>query len=69
MPKKEVLDYFKSIEVDVQNGSSEALEFALRKFKKKMETSRILDEYSRRQFFVKPSLEKREKRKARLKYG
>lgn len=69
MPKKELLDHFKPVEVEVQNGSNEALEIALRKFKKKMEASKILDEYSKRQFFVKPSLAKREKRKARKKYG
>ena len=55
--------------VEVRDGSIEALEFALRKFKKKMEISKIIDEYKDRQYFIKPSLAKREKRKARLKYG
>jgi len=55
--------------VETKDGSLESLEQALRKFKKKVESSRRLDEYGKRQFFVKPSLAKREKRKARLKYG
>jgi len=57
------------VEVEVRNSSNEALEIALRKFKKKMETSKILDEFNKRQFYVKPSLAKRERRKMRAKYG
>jgi len=57
------------VSVEVRDGSMEALEFALRKFKKKMEVSKILYEYKDRQYFIKPSLAKREKRKSRLKYG
>lgn len=66
---KEILDNFKPLMVETKDGSLESLEQALRKFKKKVESSRRLDEYGKRQFFVKPSLAKREKRKARLKYG
>lgn len=57
------------VSVEVRDNSMEALEFALRKFKKKMEVSKLLDEYKARQYFIKPSLAKREKRKSRLKYG
>lgn len=66
---KEILDNFIPIMVETRDGSPEALEQALRKFKKKVESSKVLDEYGKRQFYVKPSLAKREKKKARLKYG
>jgi len=55
-----------SIQVEVIDGR---LDDALRKLKKKMEAAKILDEYSRRQYYIKPSLEKREKRKLRLRNG
>tara|TARA_Y100000004_G_scaffold108246_1_gene121429 strand:- start:321 stop:518 length:198 start_codon:yes stop_codon:yes gene_type:complete len=43
-------------------------EFALRKFKKKVKDSGILHELQQRQFYVKPSAIKRDKRaKARLR--
>jgi len=54
------------IKVDVINGR---LEEALRKLKKKMEAAKVIEEYKQRQYFTKPSLAKREKRKARKKYG
>jgi ribosomal protein S21 len=41
---------------------------ALRKFKKKMDIAGILDEYKRNQYYLKPSLKKREKRKINAKY-
>ena len=56
------------VSVEVRDGSMESLEFALRKFKKKMEVAKILDEYKAKQYFIKPSLAKREKRKTRIKY-
>ncbi len=54
-----------SVYVEVRGGR---LEEALRKLKKKMEVVKILDEYRRRQYYLKPSLKKREKRKASAKY-
>lgn len=54
------------IKVDVIDGR---LEDAIRKLKKKMEAAKIIEEYKQRQYFIKPSLAKREKRKARRKYG
>lgn len=43
-------------------------EDALRKFKKKMDIAGILDEFKRNQYYLKPSLKKREKRKLNAKY-
>lgn len=54
------------IAVDVVEGR---LDDALRRFKKKLESSKLMDEYKSKQFYLKPSLAKREKRKMRLKYG
>lgn len=44
--------------------SSENIDRALRRFKKKYERSGVLREFKKRTFFVKPSIEKRQ---ARLK--
>jgi len=55
-----------AVVVEVINGR---LDEALRKLKKKMEASKVLDEYKRRQYYLKPSLAKKEKRKASMKYG
>ena len=54
------------VAVDVIDGR---VDDAIRKFKKKMEIAKILDEYKRNQYYIKPSLAKREKRKASSKYG
>ena len=51
--------------VEINNGR---IEDALRKFKRKVDPAGILDEYKRRQYYLKPSLAKREKRKANAKY-
>jgi ribosomal protein S21 len=58
-----------AVEVEVSGNSIEALEFAIRKFRKKMEIARIMDEFNKRQFYLKPSLAKREKKKARNTNG
>jgi len=42
---------------------------ALRRLKKKLESAQVLEIYNKKQYYLKPSLEKREKRKARLRYG
>lgn len=54
-----------SVYVEVYKGR---LEEALRKLKKKMEAAKILDEFRKRQYYLKPCLKKREKRKASAKY-
>lgn len=54
-----------SVYVEVYRGK---LEEALRKLKKKVEAAKILDEFHKRQFYLKPSLKKREKRKENAKY-
>ncbi len=54
-----------SVIVEMSKGR---IEEALRKFKKKMDAAGILDEYRRREYYLKPSLAKREKRKANAKY-
>lgn len=48
------------VTVDVKNGN---IEGALKAFKKKVFISGHLDEYKKRQEYVKPSVIKREKRK------
>lgn len=54
-----------SLYVKVTNNK---VDFALRKFKKKVKDSGLMKEIQERQFYVKPSLEKRRKRmKARLR--
>ena len=54
-----------AIEVKVTNNK---YEFALRKFKKKVKDSGILHELQERQFYVKPSALKRDKKaKGRLR--
>jgi ribosomal protein S21 len=58
-----------AVEVEVSGNSVEALEFAIRKFRKKMEIAKIMDEFNKRQFYLKPSLAKREKKKARNTNG
>jgi len=45
------------IKVVVQDG--ESIDKALKRFKKKYEKSGVLKEFRRRQFFVKPSVEKK----------
>lgn len=50
------------IGVSVEVGPK-GLDYALRKFKKKMERAEILEEYKARQVYLKPSDRKREKRK------
>lgn len=45
------------IKVIVQDG--ESVDKALKRFKKKYEKSGVLKEFKRRQFFVKPSVEKK----------
>lgn len=55
-----------SVQVEVLDNR---IDDALRRFKKKMESSKVMDEYKNKQFYLKPSLAKREKRKMRLKYG
>lgn len=47
------------IKVEVENNN---IEKALFKFKKKIQASRVLEIYMRKQFYLKPSLEKRERR-------
>lgn len=66
---KEILDNFQPLMVEVRDSSDEALEQAIRKFKKKIEASKIMDELKSREYFTKPSAIKREKFKSRLKYG
>ncbi len=41
---------------------NEPIDRALKRFKKKYERSRVLKEYKKRSFFVKPSVKKRLKR-------
>ncbi len=41
---------------------NETIDRALKRFKKKYERSRVLKEYKKRSFFVKPSVKKRLKR-------
>ena len=54
-----------SLYVKVTNNK---VDFALRKFKKKVKDSGLMKEIQERQFYVKPSLEKRRKRmKAKLR--
>jgi len=65
----EKAEHFRPVMVEVGGNSAEALEFAIRKFKKKTESARIMDDFKRKQFYLKPSLAKREKKKARNKYG
>jgi ribosomal protein S21 len=55
-----------SVLVEVKDGK---IDDALRRLKKKMESAQIMEIYQKKQYFIKPSLERREKRKARLKYG
>jgi len=45
------------IKVVIQNG--ESVDKALKRFKKKYEKSGVLKEFRRRQYFVKPSVEKK----------
>jgi small subunit ribosomal protein S21 len=45
------------IKVVIQDG--ESIDKALKRFKKKYEKSGVLKEFRRRQFFVKPSVEKK----------
>jgi len=52
--------------VEVKKGN---LEEALRILKKKMEVAKVMEDFNKHQFYLKPSLKKREKRKRRLKYG
>ena len=58
-----------AVEVVVSGNSIEAVEFAIRKFRKKMETAKIMEDFNKKQFYLKPSLARREKKKARNKYG
>lgn len=44
-----------------------SLEGALRKFKKKVDSAGVLREYRKREFYKKPSVAKKEKRKAAQK--
>lgn len=53
--------------VEIKETSDRAIDEALRKFRKKMEAAEVMDIYNKKQYFTKPSTEKREKRKARLK--
>lgn len=55
-----------SVIVEVKNGN---VDDALRRLKKKLESAQVLEIFNKKQYFLKPSLEKREKRKARLRYG
>ena len=47
----------------VKVGENENLERAIKRFKKKVDDEGILKEYRERQYFKKPSVIKREKRK------
>ena len=53
------------IVVEVQNGN---VEKALMVFRKKVENTRLLEEYKERQYFTKPSLARRQRRLANAKY-
>jgi len=55
-----------SVIVEVKNGN---VDDALRRLKKKLESAQVLEIFNKKQYFLKPSLEKREKRKARLRHG
>jgi small subunit ribosomal protein S21 len=48
-------------------GKDEPLESAIRRFKKKVEAEGIIKSFKEKQFFVKPSAKKREKRKEALR--
>jgi len=48
--------------VGITVGDNEAIDKALKRFKKKYERSGILKEYKKRTFFVKPSVKKRMER-------
>jgi len=47
----------------VKVGEHENLEKAIRRFKKKVEDEGILKEYKERQYYIKPSAQRREKKK------
>jgi len=54
--------------VDVLDSSDRGLEKALSVFKKKVENTKLLEEYKERQYFIKPSLLKRQRRLANARH-
>jgi len=56
----------KGMTVVVKNGD---VETALRKLKKKVERSEVLDIYQRKLYYLKPCLAKREKRQRKRRNG
>ena len=49
--------------ISIEVKENEAIERAIRRFKKKILQSRIINEYRRRRYFLKPSKIKREAKK------
>lgn len=54
-----LLAKIKPIAVFLTENTKENLDLALKKFKKKVDNSGILEEFKRRQFYLKPSAAKR----------
>lgn len=60
---KDILDKFKPIMVEPFDNSKEQLDYALKKFKRKVDNSGILETFKKKQFYVKPSELRKQKYK------